>query len=94
MKFPLSLTTGPAFALPMRSASVLPPAMAASGRVGEPSEASLSRTGAYANGTTSMGMPWCHCAPDRKHEVDERVSENKRRSEGHTLSPRVWLFLR
>lgn len=47
MKFPLSVTTGPAFARAMRRVAL-----------GESSfVCRLRRTGAYANGETSMGTP-------------------------------------
>lgn len=63
MKFPLSLTTGPAFALPIRDVNIFPcapHAVEASTVVGDPRAASFRRTETYAKGATSMGMPCVH----------------------------------
>jgi hypothetical protein len=57
MKFPLSLTTGPAFILPIRRAS---PGLPLDRVAGEPILDRLVRTLAYAKAATSIGMPWVH----------------------------------
>jgi hypothetical protein len=57
MKFPLSDTTGPAFIFPILN---LKPGSPSSILYGDPRSAKLSRTLAYANGVTSMGIPFFH----------------------------------
>ena len=51
-KFPLSVTTGPAFAFPMRNFGCVQPIFC-----------NLWRTEAQANGATSMGTPCFHAVP-------------------------------
>jgi len=57
MKFPLSETTGPAFILPILN---LRPGSPSSILYGDPRSAKLSNTLAYANGVTSIGIPFFH----------------------------------
>lgn len=67
IKLPLSLTTGPAFFTPILSAN---PGLPFAKVAGDPMRDRLVSTVAYANGTTSIGIPCVHCgisySPARK----------------------------
>jgi hypothetical protein len=76
MKFPLSETTGPAFIFPILN---LNPGSPSSMLYGDPRSARLSRTLAYANGVTSMGIPFFHYSSVRLQEGED----------GRTFVPRT-----
>lgn len=67
IKLPLSDTTGPAFILPIRRRR---PGAPSSMLYGDPRSARLSRTLAYANGVTSIGIPFFHCRSTVSYHPD------------------------
>ncbi len=57
MRHPLSLTTGPAFILPILKVK---PGLPEGMNCVDPISCRLVSTLAYANGATSIGIPWVH----------------------------------